>query len=76
MLVSAAIRPNPQSRRSNLELRSPRIGLKIGPRSPEEYLPKDAGREGVRGREIDTSWPRIRHPPTAQSKQSLTIGRE
>eukprot|EP00969_Alexandrium_andersonii_P088209 3889981-Alexandrium_andersonii.AAC.1 len=42
MLVSAAVRPNPQSalrkmqhrfRRSELELRGPRKGLKIGPRS-------------------------------------------
>eukprot|EP00975_Prorocentrum_lima_P060209 12627576-Prorocentrum_lima.AAC.1 len=42
MLVSAVLRPNPQSamrnmqhrfRRSNLELRGPKRGLKISPRS-------------------------------------------
>eukprot|EP00969_Alexandrium_andersonii_P141874 6272601-Alexandrium_andersonii.AAC.1 len=72
MPVSAAIRLNPQSamrktqnhfRRSNLELRGPRNGLEISPRSSQRgrsapfsvqipNLLTRAGLEGVRGREI------------------------
>eukprot|EP00969_Alexandrium_andersonii_P328612 14520459-Alexandrium_andersonii.AAC.1 len=60
-------------RRSELELRGPKGGLKIGPRSSRRVrsapvlaqtpnLPMKEGREGVRGREIATSRINRRNP--------------
>eukprot|EP00969_Alexandrium_andersonii_P023602 1030686-Alexandrium_andersonii.AAC.1 len=60
--------------RSNLKLRGPKSGLKHGPRSSRGVhsapllaqipdLPRKAGLEGVRSREIASSEPPIRNPP-------------
>eukprot|EP00969_Alexandrium_andersonii_P176143 7788374-Alexandrium_andersonii.AAC.1 len=74
-------------RRSNLELRGPKNGLKLGPRSSQGVrsaafsaqipnLRTNAGLEGVRGCEIAESQAPIRNPPIRNPCNPWRLARE
>eukprot|EP00969_Alexandrium_andersonii_P307673 13600583-Alexandrium_andersonii.AAC.1 len=73
-------------RRSNLELRGPNNGLRIGARSSGGVrsapfcalipnLPTKAGLEGVRGPEIETQRTPIRNPPIRNPRKPSLLAR-